>query len=188
MEIPLQIQFQNMDPSPAVEAAVEERARKLERFADRITSCRVTVEAPHKHHKKGKVYHVVVDIRIPGGELVASRDPGKHHAHEDVYVAIRDAFNAAKRQLQDKVRVRRGKVKAHEVPPHGRILSLNPEADHGRIETPDGREIYFHRNSIVNADFDKLEPGLEVRFSEESGDEGPQATSVQLIGKHHLAG
>lgn len=84
------------------------------------------------------------------------------------------------------MRVRRGKVKVHDVPAHGKIITLHPEADYGRIETPDGREIYFHRNSIVNTDFDRLEPGLEVRFSEESGDEGPQATSVQLIGKHHL--
>jgi ribosomal subunit interface protein len=187
MAITPRIHFQNMDPSPAVEAAIQERAQKLERFADRILSCRVTVEAPHKHHKKGNVYHVVIDVRMPGGEIVASRDPGQHHAHEDVYVAIRDAFKAARRQLEDRVRVKRGRVKAHDVPAHGRIITLHPEADHGRIETPDGREIYFHRNSIVNADFDQLEPGSEVRFSEESGDKGPQATSVQLIGKHHLA-
>ena len=188
MEIPVQIRFQNMEPSAAVESAVEERVRKLERFADHIISCRVTIEAPHKHHKKGKIYHVVVDIRIPGGELVASRDPGQHHAHEDVYVAVRDAFNAAKRQLEDRVRVQRGKVKAHDVPPHGRIVALHPESDYGRIETPDGREIYFHRNSVVNSDFDRLETGLEVRFSEELGEQGPQATSVQLIGKHHPVG
>jgi len=188
MDIPLQIQFKNMDRSPAVEAAIEERARKLERFADYIVSCRVTVEAPHKHHKKGKVYHVVIDVRIPGEEVVASRDPGEHHAHEDVLVAVRDAFSAVKRQLQDRIRVRRGKVKAHDVPPPGKIVALHPETDHGRIETPDGREIYFHRNSVVNSDFDELEPGLEVRFSEEAGEQGPQATSVQLIGKHHLVG
>lgn len=188
MEIPVQIHFENMDPSPAVEASVQEQVQKLQRFAEHIISCRVTVEAPHQHHKKGKIYHVVIDIRVPGGELVVSRDPGQHHAHEDVYVAVRDAFNAARRQLQDRVRVIRGKVKGHDVPPHGKISSLHPESDYGRIQTPDGRDIYFHRNSIVNSDFDRLEVGLEVRFSEELGDEGPQATSVQLIGKHHLAG
>ena len=188
MEIPLQSHFHNMDPSPAVEADVRERALKLERFSDRIISCRVTVEAPHKHHRQGKVFHVVVDIRIPGGELVASRDSGEDHAHEDVYVAIRDAFKAARRQLEDRVRVRRGKVKLHEVPPHGRIVALHPESDYGRIETPEGREVYFHRNSVVNSDFDRLELGLEVRFNEEAGEEGPQATAVQLIGKHHPTG
>ena len=107
MTIPLQIQFQNMDASPAVEAAIEERARKLEKFADDIVSSRVTVEAPHRHQKKGKVYRVVVDIRTPGEEVVASRDPGKHHAHEDVFVAVHDAFNAVRRQLQDRIRARR---------------------------------------------------------------------------------
>lgn len=188
MQVPLQVHYQNMDPSPAVEADIRERASKLEQFDEDIVSCRVTVEAPHKHHAKGKLYHVMVDIRVPRGEVVVSRDPGRNHAHEDVYVAIRDAFNAARRQLQDYARKRRGKVKEHEVPPHGTILALHPEQDFGRIVTPDGREIYFHRNSIVNADFDALEPGVEVRFDEEAGEQGPQATSVHVIGKHHLVG
>jgi cold shock CspA family protein/ribosome-associated translation inhibitor RaiA len=186
MQIPLEILFRNMDPSPTVEAAIRERAEKLDRFADQIMSCRVTVEAPHKHSAKGKQYHVVVDMRVPGGELVVSRDPGRQQAHEDVYVAVRDAFNAARRQLQNYVRVRRGKVKAHEAPPHGRVLTLIPERDFGRIQTPDGREIYFHRNSVLNADFDSLSPGVAVRFDEEAGDQGPQATSVHVIGKHQI--
>lgn len=187
MQTPLQIHFVNMDSSPAVEKAVQERAQKLESFGD-IISCRVTVEAPHKHHRKGNIYHVVVDVRVPGAEIVASRDPGQHHAHEDVYVAVRDAFKAARRQLEDYVRVNRGKVKLHEVASHGKILAMHPDADHGFIETPDGREIYFHRNSLLDADFDGLQPGAEVRFAEEQGDQGPQATSVHLIGKHHLIG
>jgi cold shock CspA family protein len=101
---------------------------------------------------------------------------------------LRDAFKAARRQLQDRQRVRRGDVKPHEVPPHGRIASLDRERGSGRIATPDGREIYFHRNSVRNASFDQLVPGVEVRFSEEAGDEGPQASSVHVIGKHHVVG
>ena len=186
MQIPVQILFHNMDPSPAVEAAVRERAKKLEHFSANITSCRVKVEAPHKHHTKGKTYRVVVDVRVPGGEVVASRDPGQDHAHEDVYVAIRDAFNAAGRQLQDYVRVHRGKVKRHESQHHGKITTMHQDMDCGRITTPDGREVYFHRNSVLSADFETLQPGVEVRFDEEQGDQGPQATSVHVIGKHHL--
>jgi cold shock CspA family protein/ribosome-associated translation inhibitor RaiA len=188
MQVPLEIRFHNMNRSEAIEASARARATQLERFAERIVSCRVTVEAPHKHHRQGKLYHVVVDVRLAGGELVVSRDPGQHHAHEDVHVALRDAFKAIRRRLQDYVRVQRGKLKAHEVPPHGRIVALHPDQDYGRIATPDGREIYFHRNSVLNADFDALETGIEVRFSEEPGDYGPQASTVHVIGKHHVVG
>lgn len=114
MQVPLEIVFHNLDRSPAVEAAVRERAAKLEHFAPNITSCRVTVEAPHKTHHQGNLYSVRVDLKFPGGEAVATRAPAKHHSHEDVYVAVRDAFKAARRQLQDQVRVRRGDVKRHE--------------------------------------------------------------------------
>lgn len=171
-----------------MEAEIRRRAKKLERFAADIVSCRVTVEAPHKHHRHGRLFRVSVDVQLPGSEIVVSREPTEHHAHEDVYVAIRDAFRAARRQVQDAVRKRRGDVKTHQVPPHGTISVIDPDAGYGRINTPQGREIYFHRNSLVGAKFDHLKVGDEVRFNEEPGDRGPQATSVQPIGKHHLAG
>lgn len=114
MQVPLEIVFHRVDRSPAVEAAVRERVAKLEQIADNITSCRVTIEAPHRHHQQGNLYAVSVDLRYPGSELVANRSPSAHHAHEDVYVALRDAFRAARRQLQDRQRVRRGDVKRHE--------------------------------------------------------------------------
>jgi ribosome-associated translation inhibitor RaiA len=102
-----------MEPSAAVETNIRERASKLERFCDKITSCRVTVEAPHKHHHKGNIYHVAVDIIVPDAEIVVSRTPEDNHAHEDVYVAVRDAFNSARRKLEDYEARRRGKVKNH---------------------------------------------------------------------------
>jgi ribosomal subunit interface protein len=188
MQVPLEIRFHNLDPSPAIESSVRERAKKLERFADRLVSCRVTINAPHKHHRQGNLYHVTVEARLPGSEVVASREPPQRHSHEDVYVALRDAFNAARRQLQDRIRVQRGKIKAHEVPAHGKIVALHSDRDFGNIATPDGREIYFHRNSVLNADFDRLEAGMEVRYREVAGELGPQASSVQVMGKHHLIG
>ncbi len=188
MDIPLEIRFHHVDRSEALEAAIQKRAEKLEAFGEHIVSCRVTVDAPHKHHRQGNLYTVTVDVRLPGGEVVASRDSGMDHGHEDAFVAVRDAFKAAQRQVQDYVRVNRGKTKSHDVPLHGKILSLHPDEDYGLIETSDGREIYFHRNSVLEADFDNLEAGIEVRFSEESGDEGPQATTVHVIGKHHIVG
>jgi ribosomal subunit interface protein len=182
MLVPLEIHFRNMDPSTAIDEAVRKRAAKLERFVGHIVSCRVTVEAPHKHHRQGNLYSVTVDVRYPGGEVVASREPSARKSHEDFYVALRDAFRAVRRQLQDHVRTRRGDVKTHNGPPEGRIVSVQPEKDSGRILTADGREIYFHRNSVVNASFDQLEPGTDVRFNEEPGDQGPQASSVHVIG------
>jgi len=186
MQIPLQITFRHMDPSAAVEERIHEEAAGLEKFCDSIMSCRVVVESPHEHHHQGQLFHVAIDLKVPNKELVVTHGHKQDHAHEDVYVAIRDAFNEMQRQLQDFVRQQRGKVKAHEAPPHGRVSLLVPDEDYGRIETPDGREIYFHRNSVLDNAYDKLEIGNEVRFSEEPGDEGPQASTVQLVGKHHI--
>ena len=188
MQVPLEIKFRNMDASEAVETAAREYVAKLEHLADSIISCRVTIEAPHRHHHQGNLYTVSVDLHYSGGEAVANRAPGAKHAHEDVYVALRDAFNAARRQLQDRVRVQRGDVKHHEPPGHGTIVSIDQRKNFGRIGTSDGREIYFHRNSVLNAKLDTLEVGTQVRFAEEAGDEGPQASSVHVIGKHHVVG
>ncbi len=188
MQLPLEITFRNMDPSPAVQANVRDRVAKLEQFYDRIVACRVAIEAPHKHHHKGRLYHVRVDITVPDGELVASRRPEDNHAHEDVYVAVRDACQAAERQLKAYAERRRREVKSHEAPAHGRVRELFPQMEYGEIETADGRHVYFHRNSVLNGDFAHLEAGAEVRFVEEEGERGPQASTVKVVGKHHVAG
>lgn len=143
------------------------------------------IESPHKHHRKGNLYHLRIDVTVPGDEIVVKRSPDEQHSHEDPYVAVRDAFDSARRQLEDYARKRRGKVKTHEQSAHGRVSVLEPEEDYGRLETPDGRDIFFHRNSLVNADFDDLAVGAELRFVEEAGEKGPQASSVFVIGKHH---
>ncbi len=188
MQLPLEITFRDMPPSEAVETVIREKADKLDHLFGRIMSCHVTVEAPHKHHNKGKLYQVHIDITVPNGEVVVSRDKHKNHAHEDVYVAIRDAFDAARRQLEGFARKQRGEVKHHEPPPSGHIKAILPSQDHGFILSWDGREIYFHRNSVVDFDFDKLEEGMEVRFSLEEGNEGPQASTVHVVHKHHPLG
>jgi len=188
MKTSLQITFHNLDRSDAVEAKIRDRVKNLESFYDHIISCRVAVEGPHKHHQQGNHFRIRVDVKVPDRELVASREPDEHHAHTDIYVAIRDAFDAMRRQLEAYSRQRQGKVKAHETPTHGRIVELDPHRDFGRIGTPDNRLIYFHRNSLVDGDFDKLAVGAEVRLSETLGDEGPQASTVHLIGKHHVVG
>ena len=184
MQIPVEISFRGLPRWEKAEAEVREHAAELERFFDRITSCRVLIEAPHQHRQKGQIYHVRVDLTVPGKEIVVKRDPSEHREHEDLYLAIRDAFRAARRQLQDYVRERRGLVKAHETPPHGRITKLFPEEGYGFLETPEGEEVYFHRNAVLD-DFQELAVGSEVRFTEEPGERGPQATSLRLVGRHH---
>jgi len=120
MQIPLQLVFRDIEPSAAIEARIREEVDKLEEFHKGIIGCRVIVEAPHRRHHKGKLYNVRVTLTVPGAELVVSRDPERDHAHEDVYVAIRDVFDAAQRQLQDKTQRRRGAVKFHEELPSGK--------------------------------------------------------------------
>ena len=185
MQKPLEITFRHMAPSPALEAAVRDRAEKLEKFCDQIIGCRIVIESPHKHHHKGNLYHLRIDLTVPGDEIVVRRSPDEEQSYEDPYVAVRDAFDSVRRQLEDYVRVRRGKVKTHEQAAHGQVTVLEPAQDYGRLETPDGRDIYFHRNSVVDADFDDLAIGTELRFVESAGEEGPQASSVIVIGKHH---
>jgi len=187
MRLPLQISFRNMKHSEAVEREIVERAERLGRFCDQIMGCRVVVETRHRHHQ-GDLYHVRIDLTLPGHEIVVGREPALHQAYEDVYVAVRDAFDSARRRLEDTVRRSDQRVKVHESPPHGRIARLDYGRNHGFIETPDGREIYFHRNSVLNADFDRLEVGDPVRFNEEAGEKGPQASTVHVERKARAAG
>ncbi|BAQ16812.1 HPF/RaiA family ribosome-associated protein [Methyloceanibacter caenitepidi] len=121
MEFPLDISFRNMDPSEAVETRIREKAAKLGRLYNRIIGCTVVVEAPHRHHHKGKLYSVHIDISVPGKDLVVDRAKPLDHAHEDVYLAVRDAFNAAERQLEDHARRMRGDVKNHPAARDGAV-------------------------------------------------------------------
>lgn len=180
METPLQITFRGMESSDAVKANIEERVAKLERIYDRITNCNVVVELPHRHRTKGKIFHIGITLSVPGGDIVVKRSPEENYAHEDIYVALRDSFRSVRRQLEDFVRRQRRDVKTHEPVPYARVVRMFPEEDYGFLETPDGREIYFHRNSVIDG-YDRLEVGSEVRYVEEKGEEGPQASTVATI-------
>jgi len=183
MQIPLQVTFHQLEPSPALEAQVRSWVDELETFFDRMISCRVLIEAPHHHQHQGRLYRVRIEIGVPGDSLVVTRSPDEHAAHEDAHVAVRDAFRAARRELEDYVRRMRGDVKQHVGPPHGRVVHLEPNLEYGRIATDDGREIYFHRHSVTGG-IERLRLDTEVRFHEEPGDKGPQASTVEPIGEH----
>jgi cold shock CspA family protein/ribosome-associated translation inhibitor RaiA len=184
MQIPVEVSFRGVPRWERAEAEVKRHAAELERYFDRITSCRVLIQAPHLRQQRGQLYRVRIDLTVPGREIVVKRDPMEHAPHEDLYIAIRDAFRAARRQLQDYVRERRGQTKVHDAPPHGRITKLFPQEGYGFLETAEGEEIYFHRNAVLG-DFAELRIGSEVRFTEEKGERGPQATSLRLVGRHH---
>ena len=183
MQLPVQISFRGMEPSDAVEAKIRERVGKLDRFYDRTMGCRVVVESPHRRHHQGKLFHVRIDLTVPGGELAVTREPAEHHAYEDVFVAIRDAFDAAQRQLEDYARRQRGDLKAHAELPSGRVAKLFPDEGYGFIETASGAEVYFHKNSVLDSAFPRLKVGSDVEFVEEQGDKGPQASTVRVIDK-----
>jgi cold shock CspA family protein/ribosome-associated translation inhibitor RaiA len=189
MQLPLKISHLHFASSEALDTLIREKAAELEQFYPRITGCHVWVEPPGQHHRKGKGAHfrVRIELEVPGKVLVVSKDPGPHWANEDVYLATSEAFHEMRRQLQDFARLQRGDVKANVHPPHARVTRLHPEEGYGFLETADGREIYFHRDSVLGDGFERLTIGAEVRFAEEPGDKGPQASSVQLVGEtgHH---
>jgi len=174
MQIPLQITVRDMPRSDALDARIRDKVAGLERFHPRITSCRVIVSESRKHHQQGRRFEVDLHIHIPGhAEIVAN-----HHNDEDVYVALRDAFASATRQLEDAVREQRGDVKAHEGVVHGRVARLYADEGFGFIATDDGREFYFSRENVVHPAFEHLELGAAVQFIEAAGSEGGQARRV----------
>ena len=182
MEFILQITTRDISHSDALESRIRQKAEKLEKFYPHIMGCRVVIEQPHKHKHQGRVFNVRLDITVPGSELVVNRE-----ANEDIYVAVRDAFDAAKRQLEDYARRQRHETKAHAPVFHGKVVRLIEEDGYGFIESLDGRELYFHRDNLTGNNFDQLTEGIEVQFLEDIGSEGYQAKRVST-GKHHVPG
>lgn len=180
MRIEPEIAFRHIEPDPAIEKMILEGMDALERAFDRIMSCRIMVELPDRRHETGNLYHVRIDLTVPGAEIVVDRAPPEHAADEDLGRAIDDAFDRARRRLNDFAARRRGEVKTHEAFAHGQVARLLP--DYGFIDSDDGLEVYFHRNSVIEGRYDDLEEGVELDFLVEQGDEGPQATSVRVVG------
>jgi ribosomal subunit interface protein len=180
MQLPVHIQFRGMEPSDALEASAREHAYKLEVFAPGIMTCRVAIELEQKHQHQGRPYGVHIDLTLPGHELVVNRVQD-----EDVYVAMRDAFDNMKRQLEDVVRKRRGQEKQHAQPLHGEVVRLDDAGGFGFIRTPEGDEYYFSRDNVAGTPFEHLQTGSAVQFIPEVGGEGLQAKRVSL-GKHGM--
>lgn len=191
------ITYRDIHPTPRVERLVRKEVLKLDRYAPHLTGCHVWIEIPHRHHTGSNPYHVRVELTLPGAQVVVGRQPTLHPTAKDLglaevprgfelsapdrelLVAVRHAFDAARRRLQDVLRRQRHAVKEHAPRSVGRVTQLFPERGYGFLVTGDGREIYFHRNSVLDGEFEDLALGDDVRFVEEAGLEGPQASTVR---------
>jgi len=200
---PVQVTFRRMQPMAALGEDIRARAAELETFYPDIVGCRVLVEVPHRHRGHGQHVRVRIELSLPGEDVVVSHEPTRHGSLKDVQgeahhkdddveavhkyalVTAHEAFDAARRRLQDVARRQRADVKTHQAPAHGRVTSLPAGDDHGFIEATDGRRIYFHHASVIDEGLARLVVGSDVAFVEEPGEKGPQASTVRVLGKHH---
>lgn len=175
------ISFPDFEPSDAVRADIEKYLAKLEQVFSRIISCNVFVRAPHMSKRK-HIYHINLHLEIPGEDIIVNHEPEKNMAHMDIHVAIRDAFNSLHRQLRKRVKSMQKKTTPpDETHQYAIIKSFDIEEGYGFLTDPSGREIYFHKNSILNSEPSEVKPGLRVRFAEEMGEKGTQVTSMSLL-------
>jgi cold shock CspA family protein len=182
METPAEVEFTGIDPLPEVRAEIDRHIAQLEKRFGRITSCRVAVRGDGK--KNGSRFEVHIHLALPNHKDVSvdySRPADLRSTQ--VRTALNDAFKRARRQLQDRVRRMERLVKHHTPTPVGTVARIDPSGDFGFIATSDGREIYFHKNSVLNGGFARLRPGSSVAFAEEEGDKGAQASTVKPTSK-----
>ena len=172
MRLPLEILTKGHRLGEGALHEIRSAAEKLDLFYGRIMRCRVAIEGPGGHARQGR-WKVAIEIRVPGKEITVTRQRGETFAE-----AIRESFAAATRRIEDYVRRTRRLIKASSKPRRGTVTQLFPERGFGFLTDEDGREIYFHRNSVLKTAFGRMKPGTTVLFAEELGDEGPQASSV----------
>lgn len=185
MQVGWEITYRDVEKTDSIEALVREKVAKLEEVCAYINSCHVAIEKAHDRPRSGSPYRMRLDITVPPGhEIVADRNPGEGNQYDKLETVIRSAFDAARRQLVELVERQQERVKTHEEQQTMALVTkLFPEQDYGFIRSLDGRDIYFHRNSVVNDDYDLLEVGTGVRYVEQEGEMGPQASTVQIVDK-----
>lgn len=187
MQVPLELTFRKVEPTVVLERYIRSQVSKLHRFSQDIVGCRVVVERREEHQRAGNPFHVRVEVSLPPGKyLVAAKEPMDHEMHAPLRTVIRSTFAAMERQVKDAVALRRGDVKTHDEP-RATVVRLFPGEGYGFLQTHDGRDLYFHRNAVLHGDFERLTVGAEVRFEETAGEQGPQASTVQLVAKQAAA-
>ncbi len=185
MNVPIEISFHHLLHSDEIEDLIRRQVEKLERTCRHLSSCRVVIEESQHRRHTSNPYRVRIDMMVPPGHEVAVNYENKDtRTPPSLGAVVRDAFAAARRQLQKLTELQRSDVKSHPEQEAGAmIVRLFPELDYGFLRTLDGRELYFHRRAVLNGDFIRLEVGTGVRFAEEDGDEGPQASTVEIVDK-----
>jgi cold shock CspA family protein/ribosome-associated translation inhibitor RaiA len=185
MQLPLQVSFRKVRKTPAIEDLIRAQTAKLERACDHIVGCKIAIEKPQKHQRSGNPFRIRISVTVPPEhELVVTRESSEGDLHEQLPTVIRDAFSAMRRQLRKLVEKQHGDVKNHpEQQAGGLVVRLFREQEYGFIKSPEGEEIYFHKNSLVGDDFDRLEVGTGVQWHQEEGNNGPQASTVRIIDK-----
>ena len=185
MQVAPEVIFKDIDRSRWVEAYVAERLGHLEKFALDITHCHVTVACEQGSHRKGNRYSVMVEVRVPKKhDLAVKKQKQIRDMQTQLPAIINEAFGAIETQLKRTVARRRREEKSHNGQPHGLVEKVFADEGYGFIRTvDDDRQFYFHRNSVLHDDFAELAVGTEVRFTPEEGEEGPQATSVQVVSR-----
>lgn len=171
--LPLEVQTNGVIVTPDANAYLHGRIERLRRFYPRIISCRVVLDAPEGHHRQGGPYRVGIQVEVPGADANVTR-----RQDTNLHVAIRGAFDAAQRVLQDHIRKQRGEISPTVKPDRATVVRLFESDGYGFLEAEDGHEVYFHRHSVLGNRFGELRTGMTVRFSEEAGIDGPQATTV----------
>jgi len=185
MDVPPEIAFRNVAPTEALNALIAEGIDALEKVHPRLTSCRVMVEEDTRGNP-----HVRLDIGIPGSELVIDRERPRDEVKRDIALLVRDAFDVARRQLREHRKRLSLDGKRRELPPHGRIVRLvmdTPGDRYGFVLAGDGHQIYFHENAVRDVGYDELEEGMEVRYVEAGGKDGPQASVVAPLSADELS-
>jgi cold shock CspA family protein/ribosome-associated translation inhibitor RaiA len=185
MQVPLDITYRYVEKNEAVEELIRSKAAKLEQVCDYLISCRVAIEQDQKFQRSGSPFRVRIDMVVPPGhEVVVKRESSGGDIHDKLPEVIRDAFSAARRQLQKLTERQRGRVKTHPEQVMAAIVSrLFPEEDYGFLKSLEGEEIYFHKNSVVSSDFERLEVGTGVSYVAQEGEKGLQASTVRIVDK-----
>jgi cold shock CspA family protein len=190
MQTPVEIDFHGLTANEQLRACVMKNISTLEQRFGRITACRVVIKAPSERHRTGGACEVAIKLSLPQGRQVdiARSEKGEQTDDRlaDPVVAIKTAFKRARRRLQDQARRMRGQVKSHDGPPVATVKRFDAVTGFGFLETQDGREIYFHKNSVRDGSAGQFSPGTRVTFFEEMGNKGPQASTVKVLGKHGL--
>lgn len=183
MDFPLELSFKDVARTEALDALIREKVTKLERMFDHLVGCRIIVETAARRQNQKVAYRVRIELSVPNDEIVVVREPAPDQ-REEVFVAVREAFAKATRRLERYKQQVQGEVKLTVAPPHGVVTQVFHGQGYGFLKTPDGRDLYFHENAVIDGKFEDLQPGMEVRYAEADDHvQGPHASTIHAVGK-----